>query len=169
MSDLRRKWRDPAVLVCCGFGSGFLPKAPGTWGSLAALVVWWWLLAPLTWWAQLIVALATFVLGTWLVDRVVRRYGVGDAPAIVVDEFAGLWITLIGAGAEPVSALLGFIAFRFFDVLKPWPIKVADARVKGGFGVMLDDAIAGVFALVLLQISLQIVPQISFFGFAERL
>jgi len=161
VSDLRRHWRDPAVLICCGFGSGFLPKAPGTWGSLAALVVWWWLLAPLGWWLQLIVALATFFLGVWLVDRVARRYGVGDEPAIVIDEFAGLWITLVGAGAEVLPALLGFIAFRIFDVLKPWPIKVADARVKGGFGVMLDDVIAGVFAFLLLQILLQIVAQIS--------
>ncbi len=148
-----RQWRDPAVLVCCGLGSGFLPWAPGTWGSLAALGVWWWLLAALPWWLQLVSALTVFVVGVWLVERVARRYGAGDDPAIVIDEFAGLWITLIGVGEEPVPALIGFIAFRVFDILKPWPIRLADTRVKGGFGVMLDDLLAGIFALFVLQIS----------------
>jgi phosphatidylglycerophosphatase A len=156
-----RDWRDPSVLVCCGFGSGFLPKAPGTWGSIAALGVWWWLLAPLPWALQLTVAGAVFALGIWLVDRVARRYGVGDEPAIVIDEFAGLWIALIGTGQDLVPAILGFVAFRVFDILKPWPIKLADAQVKGGFGVMLDDVIAGIFALFVLQVSI--------WGFAERL
>jgi phosphatidylglycerophosphatase A len=156
-----RQWRDPAVLVCCGLGSGFLPRAPGTWGSIAALAVWWWLLAPLSWWLQLGLALALFLVGIWLVNLFARRYAVGDEPAIVIDEFVGLWVALVGVGSEVVPALLGFVAFRVFDILKPWPIKVADARVKGGFGVMLDDLIAGVFALFVLQISL--------WGFAERL
>jgi phosphatidylglycerophosphatase A len=149
-----RQWRDPAVLVCCGFGSGFLPRAPGTWGSLLALVLWWWLLAPLPWWMQLGVALVVFVAGVWLVDRVLRRYGVGDEPAIVIDEFAGLWVALVAVDQQPLPVLLGFVAFRVFDIVKPWPIGLADARVKGGFGVMLDDLLAGIGALFVLQISL---------------
>ncbi|MFP6834527.1 MAG: phosphatidylglycerophosphatase A [Pseudomonadales bacterium] len=148
-----RQWRDPEVLVCCGFGSGFLPRAPGTWGSLAALGVWWWLLAPLPWWLQLISALMVFGSGVWLVNRVARRYAVGDEPAIVIDEFAGLWIALVGQGADAVPVVIGFTAFRVFDILKPWPIGLADARVKGGFGVMLDDLLAGLLALFVLQIS----------------
>jgi len=149
-----RQWRDPAVLVCCGFGSGFLPWAPGTWGSLAALALWWWLLAPLAWWLQLGAASLVFVAGIWLVNRIARRYGVGDAPVIVIDEFAGLWIALVGVGQHLLPALLGFAAFRLFDVLKPWPISLADVRVKGGLGVMLDDLLAGVFSLFVLQVSL---------------
>jgi phosphatidylglycerophosphatase A len=149
-----RHWRDPEVVVCCGFGSGFLPWAPGTWGSLAALAMWWWGLAPLPWWQQLGLALVVFVVGVWLVDRVARRYGVGDEPAIVIDEFAGLWIALVGVGQELIPALLGFAAFRVFDILKPWPIRLADARVKGGIGVMLDDLLAGIFGLFVLQFSL---------------
>jgi phosphatidylglycerophosphatase A len=155
MADLSpRALRDPAVFVCCGFGSGFLPWAPGTWGSVAALAVWWWLIAPLPWWLQLVAALAAFIVGVGLVERIARRYGVGDAPAIVIDEFAGLWVALIGVGQDLLPAALGFAAFRVFDIVKPWPIRLADARVKGGFGVMLDDLLAGFFAFFVLQFSL---------------
>lgn len=150
---LRRHWRDPAVLVCCGFGSGFLPWAPGTWGSIAALGVWWWLLAAQPWWLQTGTALVVFVVGVWLVARIARRYEVGDAPAIVIDEFAGLWVALIGTGRELLPVLLGFAAFRAFDILKPWPIRLADVRVKGGFGVMLDDLLAGIYSLFVVQFS----------------
>jgi phosphatidylglycerophosphatase A len=156
-----RHWRDPEVLVCCGFGSGFLARAPGTWGSLLALILWWWLLAPLTWWLQLAVALVVFVFGVKLVERITQRYGVGDEPAIVIDEFVGLWVALLGVGQELLPAILGFVAFRVFDIIKPWPIRWADAHIKGGLGVMLDDLMAGILALFVLQISL--------WGFVERL
>ena len=111
------------------------------------------MLAPLPWWLQLISALMVFGSGVWLVNRVARRYAVGDEPAIVIDEFAGLWIALVGQGADAVPVVIGFTAFRVFDILKPWPIGLADARVKGGFGVMLDDLLAGLLALFVLQIS----------------
>ncbi|MCZ6640089.1 MAG: phosphatidylglycerophosphatase A [Gammaproteobacteria bacterium] len=149
-------WRDgknPEVLLVCGVGSGFLPKAPGTWGSVLGLLIWWWLLAPLAWWVQLGITTATFVLGWWLVERVTRRFECHDDPAIVIDEIVGIWVALIGISQSWMFALFGFVLFRVLDIAKPWPIGLADRRVGGGFGVMLDDLIAGVLVAIVLQLS----------------
>jgi len=154
LRDIERPWRDPEVVLVTGFLTGLAPKAPGTVGSVAALVVWWWWLAPLGWPLQLGVIAAVFVLGIWLSHRVARRYGVGDDPAIVIDEFAGLWLALLGASAELLPALAGFLLFRLFDIWKPWPVSVADQRVPGALGVMLDDLLAGALALIVLQVAL---------------
>lgn len=142
---------DPAVLLVTGFGSGLLRPAPGTWGSALALIVWWWALAGLPWPTQLAAAAVLFAVGTWLTDRVGRRYGVHDDPRIVVDEFVGLWIALLAAPPVWWAAVLGFLLFRLFDIAKPWPIRWADRRVPGALGVMLDDVLAGIAALVVLQ------------------
>ncbi|MDZ7668591.1 MAG: phosphatidylglycerophosphatase A [Gammaproteobacteria bacterium] len=144
-------WRDPRVFIATGFASGFLRPAPGTWGSLAALAVWWLLLSGAAWPVQIAAVVLTAVLGTWLVAAVDRRYGVHDDPAIVVDEFAGLWLALLAAPAGPTWMLAGFVLFRVFDVAKPWPIGWADRRVPGALGVMLDDLFAGVLTAVVLQ------------------
>lgn len=144
---------DLAVLAVTGFGSGLLRPAPGTWGSLLALALWWWLLAEAPWPAQLAVAAITFVAGTWLTGVVARRYGVGDDPRIVIDEFAGLWVALLGAPSTWAGALAGFVLFRLFDVLKPWPIRWVERRVPGAFGVMADDVVAGIAALIVLQLA----------------
>ena len=157
------EWRDgknPEVLLVCGFGSGFLPKAPGTWGSVVGLLVWWWLLAPLDWLVQLGVAAATFVLGCWVVERVTRRYKCHDDPAIVIDEIVGIWIALLGIGQSWILALAGFVLFRLLDIAKPWPIGLADRQVPGGFGVMLDDLVAGVLVVIVLQLSVYTFAQV---------
>lgn len=148
-----RRLGDPVVFVCSGFGSGFLPWAPGTWGSAAALAVWWWLLASMAWWWQLGVVAAVFLIGVVLSEHVGRRYGVHDHPAIVIDEFAGLWLGLVGVKAGWLPALVGFAVFRVLDALKPWPIRWMDARIGGGLGVMLDDIAAGVLTLVVLHVA----------------
>lgn len=162
MSSVRLSWRharDPAVAVCCGFGSGFLPKAPGTWGSGLALILWWFVLAHLALWLQVLVCAVVFAVAIVLIDGLQRRYGVSDDPAIVVDEFVGLWVALLGVPAHWPWVVVGFVAFRLFDMLKPGPIGLLDARVHGGFGVMLDDLVAGLFALIVVRISI--------FGFAQ--
>lgn len=155
-----RDGKDPEVLLVCGFGSGFLPKAPGTWGSVLGLLVWWWLLAPTPWFVQLGVAAATFALGWWVVGRVTRRYECHDDPAIVIDEIVGIWVALLGIGQSWILALLGFVLFRLLDIAKPWPIGLADHRVPGGFGVMFDDLIAGVLVAIVLQLSVFLFVQV---------
>ena len=80
------------------------------------------------------------------------EYGEDGSP-IVIDEVAGQWIALAGMPVTPVAALLGFVLFRFFDIIKPWPIKWLDQKVHGGFGIMIDDVIAGVFGLIVLQLT----------------
>jgi phosphatidylglycerophosphatase A len=157
LRELDQRWRDPELLLLTGFGSGLAPKAPGTFGSLAALALWWWLVAPLDWTLQLAVVVGVFVLGVWLSHRAMDRYDLGDDPAIVIDEFAGLWLTLLGAPVEPLAALGGFLLFRLFDIAKPWPVSVADQRVRGGLGVMLDDLLAGALALGVMQIALLLI------------
>jgi len=152
-----RHGRDPEVLLVTGLGSGFVRPGPGTWGSLAALLVWWLVLSGLVWWAQLGVIVATLLLGGWLVGRVGRRYGVDDDPGIVVDEFVGLWTALLAAPASLPVALAGFALFRVLDIWKPGPVRYAERRAPGAWGVMLDDLVAGVLAAAVLQLSLRLV------------
>ena len=141
-------------MLVCGLGSGFAPKAPGTFGSLAAILIWWFALghAPLS--VQLgTIALATW-LGTWLTARVQARYQVRDPGAIVIDEFAGQWIALLLAPMTLWGMLAAFALFRLFDIWKPWPVGALEKGVPGAFGVMVDDLAAGVLALAVLQFTL---------------
>ena len=151
-----RHGRDLEVLLVTGFGSGFIHPGPGTWGSLAALLIWWFALAGLAWWAQITVIVVTLLLGVWLVARVGRRYGVDDDPSIVVDEFVGLWLALLAAPLSLPAALAGFALFRVLDIWKPGPVRFAERRAPQAWGVMLDDVVAGVLAAGVLQLSLRL-------------
>lgn len=145
---------DPAGWIAVGFGSGLSPVAPGTAGSLAALLPWFALRElPFSLYA-LAVALA-FAIGTWASNRVIAKLRIDDPGVIVWDEFVGQWIAL-----APLLVLrgshwwiaAGFALFRLFDVWKPWPVSWADRRVKGGLGVMLDDVVAGIYAAAALAL-----------------
>ena len=136
----------PAFLLATWFGSGLLPKIPGTWGSAAALPFAWaimWLGGP---WALFIGAAVAFAVGIWAAGMYSKHSGVKDAGPIVIDEVAGQWLTLIPAGLDPVLYLVGFFLFRVADILKPWPANWADRALDGGLGVMLDDIFAGIYA-----------------------
>ncbi|KAA0876302.1 phosphatidylglycerophosphatase A family protein [Nitrincola tapanii] len=146
-------WRNPIHFVAFGFGSGAVPKAPGTFGTLAALLPWFFL-ASLPLWAYAWVLLLSFAIGVWLCQRTSDDIGVHDHGGIVWDEFVGLWITLMAVPMQWHWVLLGFVLFRLFDIWKLWPIRQLDARVGGGFGIMIDDVIAGVYAAVILQLLL---------------
>ena len=142
--------RYPSVFYACGFGSGMLPKAPGTWGSVLGVVLWVLTVGHLSpVWQALVFALV-FVLGVIAIGAMQKRFGVMDAPEIVIDEILGVWIALLFAPMFWWVALLGFLAFRLFDIWKPWPVSWAD-RIHTPTGVMLDDVIAGLMALAVVQ------------------
>ncbi|WP_443636772.1 phosphatidylglycerophosphatase A family protein [Candidatus Njordibacter sp. Uisw_058] len=143
-------WFNPIHLLAFGFGSGAAPKAPGTWGTLAAVLIYW-PLSQLSPEHYLLMLLVTSVMGIYICGQTARDLGVHDHGSIVWDEFVGFWITMFAAPVGWVWVVVGFVLFRFFDIIKPWPISWIDKRITGGFGIMLDDVIAGVMAAVVLQ------------------
>jgi phosphatidylglycerophosphatase A len=144
-------WHHPVHLLALGLGSGMLPLAPGTWGTLFAIPVFL-LLAqlPMAWLFATVALL--FAAGVWLCGRTASDLGVHDHSAIVWDEVVGYCITMapFAVGAGTAELVAGFVLFRLFDVVKPWPIRAADRRVHGGFGIMLDDALAAGYAMLCL-------------------
>ncbi|NVK30689.1 MAG: phosphatidylglycerophosphatase A [Gammaproteobacteria bacterium] len=147
ISDLKHPW----MFLALGAGSGLAPKAPGTFGTAAFLLVAPWFVAwslPL----QLVCVLVLCVLGTLAADRATKRLGVHDHGAIVIDEWAGMAIALMAA-TSAFEIAVAFVAFRIFDIIKPPPIGWVDQRVQGGLGIMLDDLIAGVFALPVVMLA----------------
>jgi len=148
----------PAGWIALGFGSGLSPAAPGTAGSLAALIPWLFVrgAGPIFYSVFLI---ATFALGIWACGWAVRKTQVDDPSFVVWDEFVGQWIALLPLVILARSAwwiIAGFILFRIFDIWKPWPVSLADRDVDGGLGVMLDDVVAGAYAAIVLGIALAI-------------
>lgn len=140
-------WRDVPTLVATVGGTGLLPHAPGTWGSLAALPLAWLLLDRLGPLALGVAAILVFLLGWWVSALVLRRTRDDDPGPIVVDEVAGQLTALIPATTELWQFALGFVLFRVADIVKPWPVSWADRDIKGGLGVMTDDILAGIYAL----------------------
>lgn len=138
------------MLLAFGFGSGLSPIVPGTMGTLVSLPFLW-LLAMLPLWAYGVVLLLAIAVGFHLCGYSSRRLGVHDHKGIVWDEFAGMWLTMIAVPLRWETVVAGFVLFRFFDMVKPWPIKLVDRRVHGGFGIMLDDLLAGLAALACVQ------------------
>lgn len=146
-----RRWHNHwAHFLAFGFGSGASPKAPGTMGTLAAIPVFL-LLVQLPVWAYALIVVVAFFFGWYLCEQVSKDMGVHDHGGIVWDEFVGFWITMLLVPVTWWTVLLGFVLFRFFDVIKPWPISWLDAKVHGGLGIMIDDVIAGVFAWIVIQ------------------
>ena len=140
----------PVHWLAFGFGSGFAPKAPGTLGSAAATLLYL-PLAELPLAIYCVLVVLGFVAGVWICGSTSRQLGVHDHGGIVWDEFVGVWITLTAVPPKLSGMLFGFLLFRLLDIVKPWPIKCADKKVHGGFGIMLDDAIAGILASACLQ------------------
>lgn len=142
--------RDPAALVATCCGVGFVKWAPGSAASLVTLPVAWLLVSTTGMVGLASAALALFAIGVWAAGTCERRGGVRDSPAIVIDEAAGQCIALLLVPPDPALYAIGFVLFRLFDVAKPWPISLIDQHLKGGLGVMADDAVAGGFAAIVL-------------------
>jgi phosphatidylglycerophosphatase A len=148
--DLPRKvMTDPVNFLAFGFGTGLAPVAPGTVGSLPGVLLFW-LTMDYGFYVQLAVAAMLVVAGIWICGESARRIGVHDHGGIVWDEIAGMYVTLFAAPVSVVGWALAFVFFRFMDIVKPWPIRDLDHRLKGGLGIMLDDLVAALYAAVLL-------------------
>jgi phosphatidylglycerophosphatase A len=142
---------NPIHFLALGFGSGLAPKAPGTFGTLAAIPLFL-LLAPLDNMIYLTLIILMSVTGVYICGKAAKDAGVHDHGAIVWDEFVGLLITMFLMPVTWQTILVGFALFRFFDILKPWPISYLDKNCHGGLGIMLDDIVAGIAAWVCMML-----------------
>jgi phosphatidylglycerophosphatase A len=141
----------PTLLLAFGFGSGLSPKAPGTFGTLAAIPLWW-LMVQLPLSSYLLIVLLAALAGIVICGRAAQQLGVHDHGGIVWDEFVGFWIAMTALPATWQSLVFGFVLFRLFDIAKPWPISWLDKKVSGGFGIMIDDIIAGFGAAAVIAL-----------------
>ncbi len=153
MPTSSRPWPHKVVLLASSFfGLGYLPLAPGTWGTVGALGVWWSMRdLTLPWFVGLTLAICAFAV--WVAGRAEALYGSHDVQHIVIDEVAGLLVTVIGVPWRWQQVLTAFVVFRLLDSLKPPPIRWFDRHVEGGFGVVIDDIVAGLVGCALLHIA----------------
>ncbi len=145
--------KTPVLMLGFGFGSGLAPKAPGTFGTLLGLL----LFVPLLLWQESLawsLFIVSLVFGSYICGQSAEMMQVHDHGGIVWDEFVGIWLVLLLLPEQTwVYWLAAFVSFRFFDVLKPWPINLADQKIPGGFGIMIDDIMAGIYALIVIWLA----------------
>ena len=144
-------WQDPIYFIAFGFGSGLMPIAPGTWGTLAAVPIYL-LIAGMSSSTYLALTAAAFILGVVVCNKVSAELGLHDYPGIVWDEVVGYLLTMFLAPIHVLWMVIGFILFRIFDIWKPQPIRYIDKHVHGGLGIMLDDVIAAIPAWIVMQL-----------------
>jgi phosphatidylglycerophosphatase A len=143
-------FRHPAVMLATWFGIGLLPIAPGSWASLSALPVAWGIRGAFGVAGLAAASAVAFFAGWWAAGIVAKASAIEDPGAVVIDEVAGQWLVLLAAPRDPLAYALAFLLFRVFDTWKPWPAGWADRHVRGGLGVVLDDLLAAVYAVILL-------------------
>ncbi len=147
--------------IATWFGSGLLPKAPGTWGSLAAIPFAYIISIYTCPYALVGGIVALFFVGVWVSDKIEESAQIKDPGFIVVDEVVGQWIALLPMPFlyslidhnsfylfSAPTAVVAFLSFRVFDIWKPWPVNYADRNIPGGYGIMFDDVVAGMYALI---------------------
>ncbi len=143
-----------AIFFATGFGSGFIPLAPGTWGSLVGAGLIW------QFWGESIANQIVWIvllgaLGVWVSGVTCHYFKRADCQYIVIDEIVGLMITMVGIPIAGYELVIGFLLFRFFDVVKPVPANWVDRKLKNGWGVMLDDVVAGVYGNLVMHLILR--------------
>ncbi|RJQ47539.1 MAG: phosphatidylglycerophosphatase A [Gammaproteobacteria bacterium] len=143
-------WRNPVHWLAFGLGLGALPYAPGTFGTLLGVALYL-AMQSLPLWQYLALTSLLFVTGIALCASAARALGVRDHPGIVWDEAVGYLITMFAAPPGWAWMLAGFILFRLFDIWKPWPVRLCDQKIHGGFGIMLDDALAALYSMLVLH------------------
>ena len=143
-------WSNPWHFLAFGYGTGLSPIAPGTFGSLIGLVFYW-LLYGFGWTYYLLITILFTIFGIWLCGKVSKDLGVHDHSGIVWDEIIGILLTFLYVVPTLSNMMIGFLLFRLFDIVKPWPIRLIDKNIKGGLGIMLDDILAAVPAWLCLQ------------------
>ncbi|HEY4343201.1 MAG TPA: phosphatidylglycerophosphatase A [Parvibaculum sp.] len=151
---------DPVAFIATWFGAGLMSKAPGTWGSLAAIPPAWLIYYFGGAEALLVAGCAAFAIGIWAAGAYAKAAGNPDPSQVVIDEVAALWLILAMVAPTALGWVAAFICFRVFDVLKPWPVSLADRKIKGGFGIMLDDIVAAIYAMLVLLVLRQFVEGI---------
>lgn len=144
-------WQNPLYFIAFGFGSGTLPIAPGTFGTLFA-ISFYLLLQPLSNINYLIVTTGIIIASIFICDKVSKELKIHDHPGMCLDEFSGYFVTMFAAPHGIFWIVSGFLLFRFFDIWKPWPISFLDENINGGFGMVIDDLLAGIFGFFILQI-----------------
>ena len=144
------------MAIATGLYSGYLPKAPGTWGTLVGLLLFF-LLHSLSLPIYLAVTAGLFVVGSFAAGEAEKILDNRDPGVVVIDEIVGILITMIVVPATPLTMALGFVLFRIFDILKPFPVNFFDQKFHGGLGIMLDDVMAGIYSLIILQLLLRFI------------
>ena len=148
-----KELKDPVVFISCGFGSGLMPFAPGTAGTVVAIPLYL-LLNMFEQWVFFAATAFVTIAGTWACSYTANKFKVHDHQSIVIDEIAGYFITMLLVPNEWLWIAIGFVLFRFFDMVKPWPISWLDKNVKGGTGIMIDDVAAGAVSLLCMMLAM---------------
>tara|TARA_Y100000389_G_scaffold201396_1_gene244026 strand:+ start:2812 stop:3303 length:492 start_codon:yes stop_codon:yes gene_type:complete len=146
---------DPVHFFAFGFGVGLIKFAPGTFGSILGVILFW-LTIDFGIYIQLGITVIASLAGVWICGESARRIGLHDHKGIVWDEIVGMYLTLLAATFSIFGWVVAFICFRLIDILKPWPINLIDKKIKGGIGIMLDDLVAALYSIIML-ISIKVI------------
>ena len=152
------------------FGVGYLKPGPGTWGSIAATLLWWHSLSSFGMGPQLLIFFVFTIVSIWICSRFLDDSGLGDESWIVVDEFAAMLFILVFIPRDVVLVSVALLMFRLFDIWKPWLVGLVDRKIHGGVGVMLDDLIAALFVLAIILPLIQVVSEdliLSTYGLSQ--